>query len=255
MNVESTSLFSERAKDYANYRPSYAENALEVLHQLVNVPAEVADIGAGTGIFTRQLLQSGYHVSAVEPNAAMRAQSQCLCEAYPHFTPIEGQGENTHLPDASIDLITIAQAFHWLDRPLASAEFHRISRNDAKIAVIWNTRKFNASSFMTGYKKILDDMCPDYKSVSVHWENMENDICSFIQDDSYQRYSFINNQEISLEMMIGNLVSTSYMPKPNETGYDRIIELMTKLFYQYAVDGKVSFMMDTILVTGQVDTP
>ena len=72
---DSTERFSSRVADYVRYRPDYPPALMDWLHgpMAVATSARVADIGAGTGISSRQFLAAGHPLVAVEPNAAMRA--------------------------------------------------------------------------------------------------------------------------------------------------------------------------------------
>src|SRR5437763_853057 len=68
--------FTGLAEDYARYRPSYSPSVRDALLGLADKPwheIEAADIGAGTGIWTRMLAERVRHVVAVEPNGDMRA--------------------------------------------------------------------------------------------------------------------------------------------------------------------------------------
>jgi len=70
--------FTNRVDMYVKYRPSYPQEAIDYLYNDVGLSAhsEIADIGAGTGIFTKCLLARACHVTAVEPNLAMRQAAQ-----------------------------------------------------------------------------------------------------------------------------------------------------------------------------------
>ena len=72
-NTDSKQRFSNRVDDYTRYRPGYPPEALQFIRNQsnLNTNSTVADIGAGTGIFTALLLNSGASVIAVEPNEAM----------------------------------------------------------------------------------------------------------------------------------------------------------------------------------------
>ncbi len=100
----------------------------------------VADIGSGTGIFTELLLLKGCFVTGVEPNAPMRQAAEQKLGGYDRFYSLEGSAEQTGLADHSIDLITVAQAFHWMDPAPTKKEFNRILKPGGRIALIWNLR-------------------------------------------------------------------------------------------------------------------
>ena len=74
---------------------------------------------------------------AVEPIAAMRAE---LARTTPEAEILEGTAESIPLPDASVDVVTVAQAFHWFDAPLALAEIARVLRPGGGLAILWNER-------------------------------------------------------------------------------------------------------------------
>ena len=75
---DSIERFSDRADNYAKFRPGYPEVMLRFLRNIVAPPAIVADLGSGTGILTRQLLDGGYELFAVEPNDRMGAKRNAL---------------------------------------------------------------------------------------------------------------------------------------------------------------------------------
>jgi SAM-dependent methyltransferase len=97
----------------------------------------VIDLAAGTGKLTRQLVPTGATVIAVEPLDEMRAK---LEQALPDVEAVEGTAESMPLPDASVDAVTVAQAFHWFDVDGALAEIHRVLRPGGLLALIWNSR-------------------------------------------------------------------------------------------------------------------
>jgi len=95
----------------------------------------VLDLAAGTGKLTRQLVPLGAEVFAVEPLAEMRAE---LARAVPGVTPVEGTAEAIPLPDGSVDAVTVGQAFHWFDAPVAVREIHRVLRPRGGVGLLWN---------------------------------------------------------------------------------------------------------------------
>lgn len=127
-------VFDEVAGVYEDTRPSYPPAALNVLN--VGPRHRVLDLGAGTGKFTRLLAGTGAQITAVEPLAAMRAK---LEQAVPTAEVHGGTAEQIPLPDASFDLVTVAQAFHWFDPDRALPEIARVLVNSGRLAVVWNS--------------------------------------------------------------------------------------------------------------------
>ncbi len=95
------------------------------------------DLGAGTGKLTRSLHARGLEVVAVEPIAAMR---EALGAALPEVPALAGTAEEIPLEDDSVDAITVAQAWHWVEPQRAAAEAARVLRPGGTLALIWNRR-------------------------------------------------------------------------------------------------------------------
>ena len=126
------------ARDYERVRPSYPLRSLGMLTDALDLgPGKtVLDLGAGTGKFTRLLALTGARVIAVEPVAAMRER---LAEVLPQVTVTAGLAEATGLPEQSVDVVVVAQAWHWFDAPAALAEAARVIRPEGALALVWNT--------------------------------------------------------------------------------------------------------------------
>lgn len=59
IRVDNTKKFTNKADKYVSSRPSYPAKLMDYLYKEVGFSdkSKIADIGAGTGIFTRQLLE------------------------------------------------------------------------------------------------------------------------------------------------------------------------------------------------------
>ncbi|MDE5995582.1 MAG: class I SAM-dependent methyltransferase [Eubacterium sp.] len=115
--MSNTNLFNGRAEVYTRGRPSYPKELIDELytHYGVSSNSVIADIGSGTGKLSKQLLDKGSTVYAVEPNDDMRSIAENELSEYSKFISVSGNAEDTLLPDHSVDFITVAQAFHWFD--------------------------------------------------------------------------------------------------------------------------------------------
>jgi SAM-dependent methyltransferase len=124
---------------YERARPEYPAEAIAwIVGELdLRTGRTVLDLGAGTGKLTRALVRTGARVIAVEPGEQMLAQ---LRSAVPEAEPLLGAAEAIPLPDASVDGVTIGQAFHWFRHDEALPELHRVLRPGGAVALIWNTR-------------------------------------------------------------------------------------------------------------------
>ena len=120
------------AAEYDRYRPAPPPEALDWL-----IPPDataVLDLAAGTGAVTRLLIGRAARVVAVEPDERMRAVLGARC---PEAEVLDGRGEDIPLPDASVDAVVIASAWHWLDPDRAVPEITRVLRPGGALGVIW----------------------------------------------------------------------------------------------------------------------
>ncbi len=146
--------FSDRVEDYVKYRPSYPAAAIDQILENFTLPITAADIGAGTGISSRLLAARDVKVIAIEPNAEMRNAG--IRDNISSVEWKDGTAENTNLPEASVDLVTCFQAFHWFTPEPTLAEFRRILKPKGKLAVVWNFRDEN-DEFTAEYSRIVRD--------------------------------------------------------------------------------------------------
>ncbi|MFF5587387.1 class I SAM-dependent methyltransferase [Streptomyces hygroscopicus] len=137
------SSFNEAAAQYAANRPSYPPAVLDAVEEAMGRPlagARVADVGAGTGIATALLYERGADVVAVEPGVGMATQFR---RTLPDVPIVRGDGNALPLADASRDLITYAQSWHWTDTDRSVPEALRVLRPGGALAVWWNTTAFD----------------------------------------------------------------------------------------------------------------
>lgn len=156
-DADPSHVFDGRAALYERGRPAYPSAALDVLLAGLGDPAgvRVADVGAGTGLLSRLLLARGCGVVAVEPNAEMREAAPEL----PGLRWVAATAEDTGLPDAAFDLVTVAQAFHWVDPRRALPEFRRLVVPRGRLALLWNDRRVE-SPFEREYQQLLRELKP-----------------------------------------------------------------------------------------------
>jgi SAM-dependent methyltransferase len=127
--------FASVADAYERGRPEYPPAAIEALVSELGVAAEarVLDLAAGTGKLSRALLAAGFDVVAVEPLASLR---QVLSARIGTERVRDGYAEAIPLADASVDAVTVADAFHWFDHAAALAEVARVLRPGGGLAVL-----------------------------------------------------------------------------------------------------------------------
>jgi len=245
--------FCGMAAVYDQYRPGYPDALADYLFDKVDLSAEsrAADIGAGTGIWSEMLLRRGCAVVCVEPNDDMRALADEKLTQYSGFISVGAPAEHTTLEDASVDLITVAQAFHWSAETAFRAEAARILRPGGKAALIWNSRK-TPDAFTDENRALCETHCPDFKGFSGGQTQNKRAFASFFKDGECTLKVFDNPQRYDLAAFIGRHLSASYVPKESDIAYTPFVRDLTALFEKYSRGGIITMPCDTRCFLGGV---
>lgn len=252
--LEPTKRFSTRVANYIKYRPHYPREVIDILRETSGLSPDwhIADVGSGTGILTELFLANGNPVCAVEPNGPMRTAAEQLLGGHATFTSVDGTAENTTLRDASADMVTAGQAFHWFDQGLAQQEFRRILKPSGWVMLIWNDRRLDATPFMTAYGKLLREYTIDFAKVD-HRQVDDAVLTEFFSPGGYETVTCGNEQTFDYEGLKGRLLSSSYAPEPGHPLYDPMIAELARIFDQYQSGGEVVFEYDTHIYLGRFD--
>ena len=251
--MKNTEKFTGKAEVYAKYRPGYPAELFEHLYHKYSLSASsvVADIGSGTGIFTKELLKSGIRVKAVEPNADMRLAAERRLKSCPDFESVNGSAEHTTLPDNSIDLVTAAQAFHWFDPFLFRKECARILKKDRFVILVWNHR-IDSVPLMEENAEVCRRFCPAFRGFSGTRLKDPALFRTFFRDGRYEELEFPHDLPLDLSAFIGRNLSASYAPLKDTEQYSLFIEALTELFRRHERDGKVLMPNITKSYAGQI---
>ena len=232
--------FTGKATVYDKARPGYAPAALDYIMGLVGENAVIADIGAGTGKFTSALAARGCEVIAVEPDADMRSKLPAL----PNLRVVDGTAEATGLPDASVDAVTCAQAFHWFDGEKFKAECLRILKPGGRIFVVYNIPREGHAENRPNPEL---DWHP-HKYDPDRWKRNDAAMLAFF-GEAMRREAFDNPVVFDREHHKAYMLSHSDSPRPGDEEYDRFVESIAAIFERRSVDGKVLLPTETIVYT------
>jgi len=122
--------FSDHAVRYEAYRPTYPDVLFSYLASLAAAHDLAWDCATGNGQAAVGLTP---HFRAI---IATDASPQQLARASAHrqITYVAALAERAPLPEGSVDLVTVASAFHWLDFPRFYAEVRRVAKPDGVLA-------------------------------------------------------------------------------------------------------------------------
>jgi SAM-dependent methyltransferase len=210
--------FSRAAEAYDRGRPTYPQEAIRYLIEELDLRPgrRLIDLGAGTGKLTRLLAPSGADILAVEPVEAMRER---LRADLPGVDAIDGVAERVPVPDASADVVVVAQAFHWFDGPRALAECHRILRPDGWLALVWNERDERVAwvSELTRIMAPFEDGTPRVRSG--RWR----EAFTGAPFEPLSQRTFANVQQGGPDMVCDRVASVSFIAALPEADRMRVI--------------------------------
>lgn len=182
--------FSLQAEAYRRARPTYPSELIDHLVCIATLQQgdPVADFGAGTGIFTRLLVERGFDVTAIEPNEAMRNQADQTGARW-----IDGTFERSGLETASQRWGVAAQAFHWADPPRCLPEMRRILQRGCLFTVLWNDRSSTNSEIVNWTESAIRRHVPGFEEA--YRANRSGDNSSILE--STGDFTFVNHNRVS----------------------------------------------------------
>jgi len=158
--------FGITATDYAKHRAGFPSSLFDRLSEYgIGSPGQnIVDLGTGTGTIARGFAVRGANVIGIDPSVSLVEQAKQLDQAAQVQTEYRiATAENTGLPDASVDVVTAGQCWHWFDRPRAVQEVARILRDDGYIAIAhfdWIPLKGNVAE---ATEKLIESHNPAWK--------------------------------------------------------------------------------------------
>lgn len=202
------SRFDTVAAQYAAARPDYPAALYDAIGAALPRPwsqTTVVDVAAGTGIATRQLAERAGEVIAVELSASMLGQ---LLAASPGLPAAQGSGNALPLRDGSADLVTYAQAFHWVDPERAIPEILRVLRPGGVLALWWNHTD-RSSAWEIEQEARIATACPGWPVLRT--TGPETDALLERLRLTVVEHDFAWEREIPVEDHLLNLTSKSYI--------------------------------------------
>jgi SAM-dependent methyltransferase len=251
---DTVARFSDRAEDYAKYRPHYSHDVVHAVQQACGLRSEhlIADVGCGPGMLAEIFLQNGNRVIGVEPNHEMRVAGEKYLAGYPNFRMVEGSAERTALPNHSVDFVVAGQAFHWFDPAAARIEFARIAKPGGWAVLVWHDRDIDSTPFLRAYETFIRKHGIDYEQVSHKYLANYAALESFFTPNPIQLIRQHNHQRLDYDGLRGRLLSSSYIPKSGQR-YEAMMRELPQLFSQNETDGHVTLEYDTKIYYGHLD--
>lgn len=251
--MDNAGKFTGRAAVYAQGRPGYPVALFDLLtEEVCGEGCRMADVGSGTGILSRALLDRGWTVYGVEPNEDMRHEAERALGGFPRFHSVAGTAEQTGLADGSVDVVTAAQAFHWFDAEAFGRECRRILTPGGQVVLIWNSRREDSPAVQEE-GRIHRAYCPAFRGFSGGMPDMEETIGAFFKR-RFRVCRFSHELSYTREQYVRRMLSSSYSLGENEENRHVWLEELNGLFERFQSDGKIEIPNETITYMGALSS-
>ena len=185
--VDRARSFGAVAEAYDRGRPAYPTEAVA---WLTGGEAKVVlELGAGTGKLTRQLVDAGHAVFATDPDEAML---EVLHERVPEVSAKVATAEDIPANDRSVDVVVVAQAFHWFDHEVALPEIARILKPGGHVALVWNSR----DERIPWVRKMGDLLGRQDLDTSSAEHLVQSDLFGFMEETSFKHWQEVNRETV-----------------------------------------------------------
>ena len=246
--VDPITIFTHKAKKYARYRWDYAPEAIRFIIEKagINSVSAVADIGAGTGVLTREFIGGVGMIYAIEPNPEMRAFAEKEFSGIAGCHVLDGRAESIPLPDDTIDLVTAAQAVHWFEPHAARREFQRILKHRGWLAIL---RNYGVDQDLG---EALQDIFPAECDTEASMVGKREPREFYYQRGEYQKKTYPIASKLSWDAFLGALSTTSYAPDEGTSAYNQFETLARDVFSRFRKGDVVEMNGVTEVYLGQI---
>lgn len=247
--------FQGKAHLYAKYRPQYSRGYIKFLRESLKLSREsvVADVGAGTGIHTKIIAEITDKVFAVEPDGEMLKECQVQLGNRYKVRMVQGTAEDTGLPDACVDYITVAQAFHLFDRKKSLNEFKRVLRPSGILILVWNSKEHDNKLFYDN-EAVIKKYCPCYCR-EVHarsfFQNSYKD-CFTSNSYTFTHFPQDSTEFLDKQTFIMRTLSASYAITATSKNFDALIEELGMVFDRHSENGIVKVPQSSVIYSGVI---
>ena len=231
--------FSELAKNYIN-RPAYSKLIIDSLLKHISFKEDnfvVADVGAGTGKFTKEIGELNCKIFAVEPNDAMRSEGVIYTKDFDNIIWSKGSGEDTKLASNFVNWVVMASSFHWTDPKKSLPEFSRILKKSGYFTIIYNTRDVQSSPLHQKIELMIRQMVPNLQRVSSGSQNVKDWFKVLSEDNYFKDVVFMeckHNEIMSKERYLGAWESVNDIrAQAGEARWGQIMDQIRNIVAEY----------------------
>ena len=248
-----TKYFFNGKSKYYYTRPNFNKKCFTFLKNKLNLTKNdvIAELGAGTGKFTKKISKFCKKIYAVEPNDEMLAVGKQLCKKRKNIEYVNASAENTTLPEKSLDMIFAVQSFHYFEKDKLLTELKRIIKPEKYFCIIWNLNEKTENAFDKDWDNLLETQ--KIKATgSADNHNIKEDRKIIFKNGKYEEVKFSRSVHMTYNKLKRYASSISFIPKENEIGYDEFYNNLKYIFNKNKKFNKVKINVTTYLQFGRI---
>lgn len=179
----------------------------------------------------------------------MRRTAETQLLEYPNYHSVAAFAQQTSLPENSVDVITVASAYHWFDNEATRQEFRRILKKDGYVFLFWDMYTGNV---FDSEKEIIDQKYRELNNKPASGIAREERAEKLFGKGKFQKQIFETTIYQSFEAFLGGWSSASYMPKIGTEDYKTFEKEARSLFEHFEVNGLLETKITTLCFYGQL---
>lgn len=237
-------------ENYVRCQPSYPKKLLDYLYNDSGFSREsvIADIGSGTGLFTRLLLERGSRVVAIEPDTHMREVAERLLgDEFMRFVSLCATAENTTLFGESVHHIICANSLQRFSSDECKKEFARILKPEGKVVLIWNSYDYEDELTFEYHKLLGRWRSSDYNDTEEYHHRLAQNL---LGTHTYTYTSFQNPQLVDMDGFRSKFLTNDNLPSQYDTCYSEMMNELIRLFENFSSCSRVQICYRTETFTG-----
>jgi hypothetical protein len=244
-------IYTTKAALYARYRWRYAAQAIDTIFERTGLDQTSIgiELGAGTGILSREICPHLKHLFAVEPDLQM---STWIKEGLPAGSPISilsAQAEAVPLPTGCANAVIAAQAIHWFHPTTARSEIRRLLNDKGWLILVRN------SGIDPNLNQAFQELNSPENGIQPHSRLATFDpqpVEYYYGHSAHECFRFAFAEAQDWESFLGSLCSASFVPDETHPAFPRFKQQARRVFDKFAVNGWLTSQIETELLLGQV---
>lgn len=251
--METKYFFNGKSKYYYT-RPDFDKRCFKYLQENLGLTKNsvIAELGAGTGKFTKTISKYCGKVYAVEPNPEMFNVGKGLCRNNKNVEYVKATAEETTLPNQSLDMALAVQSFHYFDKEKLAVELKRILKDDQYFCIVWNINETRDDCFNKDWAKLLEDQKLKVTG-SKDNHNIVSDREIVFKDGKYTEVHFSRFVYMSYTKLKRYASSISFVPKAEDDDYESFYARLKEIFDKNKKFNKVKIYVTTYLQYGKIN--